>query len=95
MDTFIALAQHGVDALANPNAYGIGWARYLSPHESMQAAGRLLAPRNLSQSELTNSPLSLFGFNPPAVGPAIIALLIQTGLFLGLSFWVVQRRNFE
>lgn len=94
VDYFIAVSKYGISAVSNndPASIGIGWSRYLSPGDSMTAAGKLLLPKLDSD---TSGVLSLFGVVGPDAFPAIVALLVQTGIFLGLSIWVVQRRNFE
>jgi ABC-type transport system involved in multi-copper enzyme maturation permease subunit len=93
LDFFIAVAAHGIEqALADPEASGIGWSQYLSPGDSMRSATTALAGDTQSGGLLA-SLAGLGSTADPAVGA--FALLVQTALFLGLSVLVVQRRNFE
>jgi ABC-type transport system involved in multi-copper enzyme maturation permease subunit len=94
IDYLIALGRYGIQKVTlDPAGHGVGWSQYLSPHDSMSAASRLLAPQlgSLGGSDIS----ALFGAGTAHVGPAIVALLVHTALFLTLSLWVVKRRNFE
>ena len=68
--------------------------RYLNPAADMQAGARLLAPEEADVQEVVLF-LNVFQTSPEHVDWSIFALVAHTVLWLGLSFLVVQRRNFE
>jgi ABC-type transport system involved in multi-copper enzyme maturation permease subunit len=62
--------------------------QYLDPGHDMTAAADLLVPDDLG-------PGSIFGSGPESLGLALFALAAHTVLWFALSFWIVQKRNFE
>ncbi len=94
LDTIVAVSQNGPAAFLAPSQYGVGWAVYLSPGESMRAAQNALAPHLGGADSAFIQRLFGFGAQGDPVWAAV-ALLVQTALFLGVSVLVVNRRNFE
>lgn len=94
LDTIIwAFAQHGGAALGSDPPT---WAKYLSPGSCMGVASDVLSPVTGTLRGLLGFIGGFFGFGSTlnAMG-AVAALVVQTGIFLVLSLWVVNRRNFE
>lgn len=93
LDSIINIGEEGLEGvLSEPG--DLAWSVYLSPSSSMRVASNVLAPT--AEGPMSNVFARLFGFSTPG-DPwlAALALIGHTVLFLGLSLWVVQRRNFE
>lgn len=86
LDSLVALARFGAESFSMSDAEaGRGWSQYLSPGESMRHASEVFV----------GTETGLFGDQRGSPWAAALALIAQTAVFLGLSFVVVRRRNFE
>ncbi len=91
LDFFVALARHGSQAFQmSREELNLGWSSYLSPANSMEVASSVLAGGTTDFDIIGQ----LVG-DGVSTGGAVVALIIQTALFLGLALLVVNRRNFE
>ncbi len=85
---FSSLADRGFDGdLTSPQ---VDWSRYLSPGAAMGVAGKALVT-----DDGMREALDFVSSAPAHTGWAIFALVVHTFLWFGLSFLIVQRRNFE
>jgi ABC-type transport system involved in multi-copper enzyme maturation permease subunit len=93
LDSIVNISQHGIEGVVREPG-DLAWAVYLSPSSSMRVASNAMAPT--ASGDLNNVFARLFGFSAPGEPwAAALALVGHTILFLGLSLWVVRRRNFE
>lgn len=89
---FVEAGRHGLSGFDAANAR---WSQYLVPGSSMTVASQVLAPIPDNASGLGLLRVFTGQLTTLDTGIACLALVGQTAVFLALSYWIVQRRNFE